>query len=124
MDIRLKRAYEPPARADGARILVERLWPRGVGKEALALDLWLKDIAPSPCLRQWYGHEPSRFEEFVRRYHAELEANAAAVEELRDWLRRGRTTFAYAARDPAINSARGPRPWLLPRRAPGPAHQR
>src|SRR5690554_8236507 len=103
MDIRLKRAYEPPARADGARILVERLWPRGVGKEALALDLWLKDIAPSPGLRQWYGHEPSRFEEFVRRYHAELEAHSAAVEELRHWLRRARPTLAYASPGPVMN---------------------
>src|SRR5690606_15284146 len=100
MDIRLKRAYEPPARADGARILVERLWPRGVGKAALALDLWLHDIAPSPGLRQWEGHEPSRFDEFVRRYQAEAEANAAAVGGLRDRLRRGRTTLLYARRLP------------------------
>src|SRR5690606_36794752 len=100
-------------RADGARILVERLWPRGVGREALALYLWLKEIAPSQGLRQWYGHEPSLFEEFVRRYHSELEANAAAVEEPRDWLRRGRTTLVYAARDPAMNSARVLRDWLL-----------
>jgi uncharacterized protein YeaO (DUF488 family) len=112
MDIRLKRAYDPPARGDGARILVERLWPRGVRKEALALDLWLKDIAPSPALRTWFGHEPSRFGEFVRRYHAELEANAAAVDELRSWLRKGRVTFVYAARDPEMNSARVLRDWL------------
>ena len=113
MDIRLKRAYEPPARGDGARILVERLWPRGVKKEALALDLWLKDIAPSPGLRAWYGHEPSRFGGFVRRYRAELEANATAVDELRTWLRKGRATFVYAARDDERNSARVLRDWLL-----------
>lgn len=115
MDIRLKRAYEAPAHSDGARILVERLWPRGVKKEALALDLWLKDIAPSAGLRTWYGHEPSRFPEFVRRYHAELEANPAAVDELRAWLHKGRTTFVYAARDDGRNSASVLRDWLLER---------
>jgi len=115
MDIRLKRAYEPPARADGARILVERLWPRGVGKEALALDLWLKDIAPSPGLRQWYGHEPSRFEEFVRRYHAELEAQPEAVAALLAAAARGRLTLLYSARDETRNQAVALREYLLSR---------
>lgn len=115
MDIRLKRAYEPPSRDDGARILVERLWPRGVRKEALALDLWLKDIAPSPALRRWFAHEPARFPGFIERYRGELEANADAVGELEAWLRRGRTTLVYAARDPQMNSARVLRDWLRSR---------
>ncbi|HLT43200.1 MAG TPA: DUF488 family protein [Luteimonas sp.] len=115
MDIRLKRAYEPPSRGDGARILVERLWPRGVKKEALALGLWLKDIAPSPALRKWFAHEPARFEGFVARYRAELEANPEAVAVLDGWLRKGRTTLVYAARDPEMNSATVLREWLLER---------
>ena len=115
MDIRLKRAYGPPARSDGARILVERLWPRGVKKEALALDLWLKDIAPSAALRKWFAHEPARFEGFIERYRAELEGNPAAVAELDAWLRKGRTTLVYAARDPEMNSATVLREWLLGR---------
>ena len=115
MDIRLKRAYEAPARGDGARILVERLWPRGVKKEALALDLWLRDIAPSPALRTWYAHEPSRFGGFVERYRKELEANPEAVATLDAWLRKGRTTLVFAARDPVMNSATVLRDWLLAR---------
>lgn len=115
MDIRLKRAYDPPASDDGARILVDRLWPRGVKKEALALDLWLKAIAPSPALRTWFGHRDERFVEFAQRYRAELEANTAAVAILDDWLRKGRTTFVYATRDPEKNSAALLRDWLLAR---------
>lgn len=115
MDVRLKRAYEPPSPDDGARILVERLWPRGVRKEALALDLWLKDIAPSAALRKWFAHEPSRFEGFIERYRAELEANPEAVAQLETWLRKGRTTLVYAARDPRMNSAAVLRDWLQAR---------
>ncbi len=115
MDLRLKRAYEAPARGDGHRILVERLWPRGVKKEALALDLWLKDIAPSTALRTWFAHEPARFDGFIGRYHKELEANAEAVAVLDEWLRKGRTTLVHAARDPEMNSARVLRDWLLAR---------
>ena len=112
MDIRLKRAYEPPARGDGARILVDRLWPRGVKKDALRLDLWLKDIAPSAALRQWFGHEPERFAEFARRYRKELDANATAAAELEPWLRKGRVTLLYGARDPEHNQAVVLREWL------------
>lgn len=106
--IRLKRVYEAPARADGARVLVDRVWPRGVSKEAARLDRWLKEVAPSAALRKWFGHEPSRWEEFRRRYHAELEKGAAAqaVEELRDLLKQRRTvTLLFAARDEAHNNA-------------------
>ncbi|MCA0393044.1 MAG: DUF488 family protein [Proteobacteria bacterium] len=113
MDIALKRAYEPPARGDGARILVDRLWPRGVKKDALRLDLWLKDIAPSPALRTWFDHVPERFDEFATRYRRELQANADAVATLEAFLRKGRTTLVYATRDPVMNSAAVLRDWLL-----------
>jgi uncharacterized protein YeaO (DUF488 family) len=103
--IRLKRAYDEPSPDDGQRILVERLWPRGLTKERAAVDLWLKDIAPSPELRRWYGHDPARWEEFEERYRAELDANPDRVAELRRRLRHGPVTFVYAARDELHNSA-------------------
>lgn len=112
MDIRLKRAYEPPARDDGVRVLVDRLWPRGMKKEALALDLWCKDVAPSPALRKWFDHRAERFAEFTHRYRDELDANVA-VETLRQQLAHGRVTLVYAARDPAINHAVVLRDYLL-----------
>lgn len=104
-EIRLKRAYDAPAPSDGVRILVERLWPRGVRKEALALDHWLKDIAPSAALRKWYGHEPDKWPEFQQRYRAELDANPEAVAELHQLCAAGAVTFVYAARDELRNSA-------------------
>ena len=111
--IALKRAYEAPSPDDGARILVERLWPRGATRAALRLDHWAKDLAPSPELRQWYGHEPSRWAEFRRRYRAELQANEAGVAELERLIGRGPATFVYAARDEARNSATVLRDHLL-----------
>ena len=105
MKIKLKRAYEAPSKADGRRLLVERLWPRGVKKEDAALDDWVKDIAPSPALRKWYGHDPAKWPEFQKRYRAELNANAEAVENLRRVCAKGVTTFIYAAKDEARNSA-------------------
>jgi uncharacterized protein YeaO (DUF488 family) len=105
MPIRLKRVYDPPAKADGLRILVERLWPRGMTKEAAAVDQWLKNVAPSPDLRQWYGHDPAKWPEFQRRYLAELAANADAVAALRALCAKGQVTFVYAAKDEARNSA-------------------
>lgn len=105
-DIRTKRVYEPVAKADGTRVLVERLWPRGVKKEDAALDLWLKEIAPSPELRAWLKKHPDDWAEFKRRYRAELEANDEAVEEL---LAAGppsrRLTLVYAKADMERNSA-------------------
>ncbi len=115
MDVRLKRAYEPPSRGDGARILVDRVWPRGVKKEALKLDLWLKDIAPSAELRKWFGHRPERFPEFSKRYRKELDANPAVVAELDACLRKGRVTLVYGARDTEHNQAVVLRDWLLAR---------
>jgi uncharacterized protein YeaO (DUF488 family) len=103
--IALKRAYEPAAKGDGRRVLVERLWPRGVSRAKLRLDEWAKDVAPSPELRRWFGHEPAKWPEFRRRYFAELRGNAAAWQPLLAAARRGRVTFIYAARDEARNGA-------------------
>jgi uncharacterized protein YeaO (DUF488 family) len=103
--VKHRRVYEPPAADDGARILVDRIWPRGLTKEAAALTLWLKEIAPSTDLRKWFGHDPARWAEFQRRYWAELDANPAAVGRLRALLRRGPATLLYSARDPAHNQA-------------------
>lgn len=105
MAIRLKRAYDPPAGDDGTRVLVERLWPRGLSKERAALDLWLKEVAPSPELRRWYGHDPQKWPEFRRRYREELRAKETEVERLAELARRGPVTFVYAARDTERNSA-------------------
>ena len=104
MAVAIKRIYEPAASADGTRILVDRLWPRGVNKARARLACWMKDIAPSPKLRVWFGHRPERFAEFGRRYKKELSRNPA-VGELRKLARRGRVTLLYGARDPRINHA-------------------
>jgi uncharacterized protein YeaO (DUF488 family) len=105
IDIRLKRAYEPVSPADGKRILVERLWPRGVRKEQVALDEWLKDIAPSQELRRWFAHDPAKWAEFERRYLQELEGNPEQVAYLEQIVSQGPVTFVYAARDEQHNSA-------------------
>ena len=102
MDIRLKRAYEPASPADGYRVLVDRLWPRGVSKQRAMLDDWQKELAPSTELRQWFGHEPRRFPEFRRRYLDELRSRLA---ELRRRARDGALTLVYAARDAEHNEA-------------------
>lgn len=104
-DIQLKRVYDPPSKDDGRRVLVDRLWPRGLRKEAAKLTVWLKEIAPSPELREWFGHDPARFHEFSRRYRAELGANDEAVGRLDELLRHGRVTLLYAAHDTAHNQA-------------------
>ncbi len=104
-DIQVKRAYEPAASDDGVRVLVDRVWPRGVTKEAAALTLWLKDIAPTTRLRKWFGHDPARWTEFRRRYHAELDKNLGAVEQLRDLMKAGRVTLVFGAHDTTHNQA-------------------
>jgi len=104
MTFRIKRAYEPAERSDGIRILVDRLWPRGVKKTTLKLDRWIKEVAPTPQLRKWFGHKPARFAEFSRRYRAELATNPA-VAELRKLGRSKAVTLIYAAHDPAVNHA-------------------
>jgi uncharacterized protein YeaO (DUF488 family) len=103
--IALKRAYEAPTGQDGMRILVERLWPRGLRKEDARLDLWLKEIAPSPELRKWFGHDPARWKQFQKRYAAELERKKDLVGLIRRQARSGKVTLVYAARDEAHNSA-------------------
>ncbi len=103
--IHLKRAYEEPSPDDGERVLVERLWPRGLTKARAAVDLWLKDVSPSPELRRWFGHDPAKWEEFERRYRRELEGNPEAIELLRRKAERGTLTLVYAARDTEHNSA-------------------
>ena len=105
LDIRLKRAYEPPSRDDGARILVDRLWPRGLRKEDVAVEKWLKQLAPSTELRRWFGHEPARWAEFRRRYEAELSHETELLDELRDRARRGPLTLVYGAHDELHNDA-------------------
>ena len=105
MGIKLKRAYEAPSKSDGKRILVERLWPRGVTKEKAALDDWIKEIAPSPNLRKWYDHDPAKWPEFQKRYRQELAANMGEVERLKEVCVKGTTTFIFAAKDEIRNSA-------------------
>ncbi len=103
--IRLKRAYEAAAEDDGRRVLVERLWPRGVTKEKAALDLWLKEVAPSRELRTWFGHDPDKWAGFRRRYRDELEGRPEEVAQLVDLCREGTVTFVYGARDEEHNAA-------------------
>lgn len=103
--IRLKRVYEAPSQEDGERILVERLWPRGCTKERAAVDLWLKDIAPSPELRRWFGHDPARWDQFQKRYQAELQEKPEIVQLLRQKDADGTLTLIFAARDLEHNSA-------------------
>jgi uncharacterized protein YeaO (DUF488 family) len=105
MDIRLKRAYEPAASTDGYRVLIDRLWPRGVSRERARLDEWDRELPPSTPLRQWFGHEPSRFEEFRRRYIEELRSERPRLSELRRRARHGTLTLVYSARDAEHNDA-------------------
>lgn len=98
----IKRAYDPPSSKDGTRILVDRLWPRGLSKTKAALDGWNKDVAPSPGLRKWFDHRPERFAEFSKRYRAELAHNPSVAELC---ALKGKVTLVYGARDPAINHA-------------------
>ncbi len=105
LDVRLKRAYDPAAPSDGYRVLIDRLWPRGVSRERAALDEWDRELPPSAELRRWFGHEPTRFEEFRRRYVYELRAQRPRLTELRRRARNGTLTLVYAARDTEHNDA-------------------
>ncbi|MDF3074799.1 MAG: hypothetical protein K0S54_2466 [Alphaproteobacteria bacterium] len=104
-DIRVKRAYERRTAADGTRILVDRLWPRGLSRKAAAIDRWAKEIAPSTALRKWFAHDPARWREFQRRYAAELRRHSDALRMLRAQARRGPVTLVYSARDEVHNDA-------------------
>jgi uncharacterized protein YeaO (DUF488 family) len=110
----LKRAYEAPAASDGTRVLVDRLWPRGISKEKGKIDLWLKDISPSDALRKRFHGKPEDWAGFVKAYAAELEGDAqqAAVKELRGLMRKGKVTLLYAAKDETHNNAVALRDWL------------
>ena len=103
--IKVKRIYEPPDRDDGFRVLVDRIWPRGVRKDEARIDLWLKDVAPSTELRRWFGHDPAKWTEFCRRYRAELKQQADALAMLRNRAEGHVVTLVYAARDPEHNNA-------------------
>lgn len=105
MDIRLKRAYEPASAEDGYRVLVDRLWPRGVSKNEAKLDEWEKELSPSTELREWFGHDPGRFAEFRRRYIDELRASRPRLKELRRRARTGTLTLVYSAHDSEHNDA-------------------
>ncbi|MDD3718098.1 MAG: DUF488 domain-containing protein [Actinomycetota bacterium] len=103
--IKVKRVYDKPSREDGARILVDRLWPRGLSKEAAALDAWLKDVAPSDELRKWYGHDTSKWEEFKKRYASELAGKEDLLESLVDKARDGALTLLFGSREERYNNA-------------------
>lgn len=112
-DVHVKRVYDPPAPADGRRFLVDRLWPRGIGRARLKLDGWLKEVAPSAELRKWFGHDPSRWEDFRQRYLAELEQKPDEVwEPLLEALKEGPVTLLYAASDREHNNAVVLQAWL------------
>ncbi len=105
MSISLKRAYETPSRSDGCRILVERLWPRGLSKQDAKIDLWPKEAAPSTELRSWFNHEPDKWAEFKRRYFKELRARRESLEPILERVRAGRVTFVFASRESRFNNA-------------------
>jgi uncharacterized protein YeaO (DUF488 family) len=105
MSIDLKRAYDPEARSDGYRVLVDRIWPRGVTKDALEVDAWLKNLAPSTGLRKWFGHDPKKWDEFRKRYARELEPHADALDQLAERARDGRVTLVFGAKDTEHNTA-------------------
>lgn len=118
-NVKLKRAYEPAAADDGTRVLIDRLWPRGVSKDDAALDLWLKDLAPSTELRKWFGHDPARWAEFQQRYADEVHQHPEAFRQLRDLAQKGPVTLVYSAHDEEHNDAVVLRSLLLGRGKPG-----
>jgi uncharacterized protein YeaO (DUF488 family) len=105
MEIKIKRAYESPSDDDGYRILVDRLWPRGISKEKAKLDFWPKELAPSTELRRWYGHDSENWSEFKSRYFAELDANPELMKKLLDFVSTGTVTFVYSSKEQRLNNA-------------------
>src|SRR5690349_11180979 len=105
MKPKIKRVYDPPEKSDGTRILVDRLWPRGLSKAKAGIDLWLKEIAPSAELRTWFGHDADRWDEFRTRYRAELKKNEPALTALKQEIEKGAVTLVYGAKDEAHNNA-------------------
>lgn len=122
--IQIKRAYDPPARGDGRRFLVERLWPRGMKKEALALDAWVKDVAPTTELRKWFGHRVERWQEFRRRYRAELGTNPESWQPILQAAERHTVTLLYSAHDTEHNGAVVLRDFLTEHQGKKPLHRR
>ena len=114
--IRLKRAYDPPARADGRRVLVDRVWPRGLSKERLRLDSWLKEAAPSTSLRKWFDHDPAKWDEFTTRYFRELDSRPDVIADLRELCREGTVTLLFGARETRYNNAVALKTYLERRR--------
>lgn len=112
MAIRLKRAYEQPAAGDGVRVLVDRIWPRGVTKENLKVDLWLKEVAPSTELRKWFGHDPKKWDEFRKRYFKELDSHPEEVRLLREKMRRGEVTLVFGSKEERFNNAEAIKEYL------------
>ena len=112
MKIKIKRVYEKPDKKDGIRILVDRLWPRGLTKRRADIDLWLKDIAPSTKLRKWFGHDPEKWKEFKKRYHEELKNNKEPVSILYEQLKKRAVTLVYSAKDDQHNEALVLKEWL------------
>jgi len=119
MAIRIKRIYEPAEQKDGFRVLMDRLWPRGLSKEKARIDLWLRDVAPSSVLRIWFGHDPARWAEFRARYHAELRKNSTALAPLVERAQKGTLTLLYSARDERFNQAVALKLYLDKRPRPG-----
>jgi uncharacterized protein YeaO (DUF488 family) len=119
MRLRTQRIYEPSSSSDGLRVLVDRLWPRGLSKAKARVDLWAKEVAPSKELRRWYGHEPEKWPEFKRRYAVELEAAGAAVAELEAAIAGGPATLLFSSKEESLNNAAALREYLLRRREPG-----
>lgn len=105
MSTHIKRVYDKPEKDDGMRILIDRLWPRGLTKEKAKVDLWLKEISPSTQLRKWFGHEPSKWSEFKKRYHDEMKENTETVNKLEEELKKGKVTLIYGAKDEEHNDA-------------------
>lgn len=114
--IQLKRVYEPATPEDGTRFLVERLWPRGIKKESLLFDAWLKDVAPTTELRQWFAHDPAKWEDFQRKYFAELDVHAEALDPIRNAIRNGPVTLLFSSHDVAHNNALALKRYLTSRR--------
>lgn len=112
MKIKIKRVYEKSDKQDGIRILVDRLWPRGLTKEKAAIDVWLKEVAPSTELRKWFGHDPDKWNEFKKKYRQELKTNKEQVDELKRQAKKGIVTLVYGARDEEHNEALVLKEWL------------
>jgi uncharacterized protein YeaO (DUF488 family) len=112
MPVKVKRVYEKPTRADGQRVLVDRVWPRGMKKEEAALDLWLKEVAPSTALRKWYGHDPEKWEEFKARYFKELKKKEEEIRTLRNLMNKGTLTLLFGSKEEKLNNAAALREYL------------